>query len=223
MRHAFSLLTVVGLVVATGSSAHAQGAPIKLPDPARRGTVSVEEALQARRSVRAYADTPLTLAELGQILWAAQGITADNGHRTAPSAGALYPLELYVVAGNVTGLPAGVYKYRPQSHELVPHLNGDQRATLARAAVRQAWVAQIPAMLAITAVPERTRARYGDRTDRFVAIEVGHVGQNVYLEAVALGLGTVMAGAIVDDSVAAVLKLDPAERPLAVMPLGKAR
>jgi SagB-type dehydrogenase family enzyme len=223
MRHAFSLLTVVGLVVATGGSADGQGAPIKLPDPVKRGTVSVEEALQTRRSVRTYADTPLTLAQLGQILWAAQGITAANGHRTAPSAGALYPVELYVVVGNVTGLPAGVYKYRPDGHELMPHLDGDVRATLARAAVRQGWVTQAPVTLAITAVPERTRVRYGDRTDRFVAIEVGHVGQNVYLEAVALGLGTVMAGAITDDSVAAVLKLDPAERPLAVMPLGKAR
>jgi SagB-type dehydrogenase family enzyme len=223
MRHAFAAFVTLATLIASATVVRAQATPIKLPDPMKRGTVSVEEALQARRSVRAYADTPLTLAQLGQILWAAQGITADNGHRTAPSAGALYPLELYVVVGNVTGLPAGVYKYRPQGHELVPHLDGDLRATLARAAVRQAWVAQIPAMLAITAVPERTRARYGDRTDRYVAIEVGHVGQNVYLEAVALGLGTVMAGAITEDSLAAVLKLDPAERPLAVMPLGKAK
>jgi SagB-type dehydrogenase family enzyme len=223
VRYAFRALLAVSFLVAPATAIRAQATPIKLPDPMKRGTVSVEEALQSRRSVRSYADTPLTLAQLGQVLWAAQGITAANGHRTAPSAGALYPLELYVVVGNVTGLPAGVYKYRPDGHELVPHLDGDVRATLARAAVRQGWVTQAPVTLAITAVPERTRVRYGDRTDRFVAIEVGHVGQNVYLEAVALGLGTVMAGAITDDSVAAVLKLDPAERPLAVMPLGKAR
>jgi SagB-type dehydrogenase family enzyme len=223
MRHVLGAFLVAAFLAAPATAVRAQVAPIKLPDPVKRGTVSVEEALQARRSVRAYADSPLTLAQLGQILWAAQGITAANGHRTAPSAGALYPLELYVVVGNVTGIPAGVYKYRPQGHELVPHLDGDVRATLARAAVRQGWVAQIPAMLAITAVPERTRVRYGERTDRFVAIEVGHVGQNVYLEAVSLGLGTVMAGAITDDSVAAVLKLDPAERPLAVMPIGRPR
>lgn len=223
MRFAFGAFLTVATLVAPATAVCAQAAPIKLPEPARRGTVSVEEALQARRSVRAYADTPLTLTQLGQILWAAQGITAANGHRTAPSAGATYPLELYVVVGNVTGLPAGVYKYRPQGHELVPHLGGDQRAALARAAVRQGWVTQAPATLAITAVPERTRSRYGDRTDRFVAIEVGHVGQNVYLEAASLGLGTVMAGAITDDSVAAVLKLDPAERPMAVMPIGNAR
>jgi SagB-type dehydrogenase family enzyme len=223
MRHALSVFLVVSLVVAPLSAARTQGAPIKLPDPAKRGTVSVEEALQTRRSVRAYADAPLTLAQLGQILWAAQGITSADGHRTAPSAGATYPLELYVVVGNVTGLSAGVYKYRPQGHELVPHLDGDQRATLARAAIRQGWVTQAPVTLAITAVSERTRARYGERTDRFVAIEVGHVGQNVYLQAVSLGLGTVMAGAIAEDSLAAVLKLDPAERPLAAMPIGKAR
>jgi SagB-type dehydrogenase family enzyme len=223
MKCALGTLLATSLLVAPLSLARSQGAPIKLPDPAKRGTVSVEEALQARRSVRAYADTPLTLAQLGQILWAAQGITSADGRRTAPSAGATYPLELYVVAGSVTGLPAGVYKYRPLGHELVPHLDGDVRAALARGAVRQAWVAQIPAMLAITAVPERTRTRYRDRTDRYVAIEVGHVAQNVYLQAVALGLGTVVAGSFVDDSVAAVLKLDPAERPLAVMPLGMAR
>ncbi len=223
MRYVPTALMAIPLLIIPMKTARTQAAPIELPAPVTRGTVSVEEALQARRSVRAYADTPLTLAQLGQILWAAQGITSADGHRTAPSAGATYPLELYVVVGNVTGLPAGVYKYRPQGHELVPHLDGDVRATLARAAVRQGWVTQAPVTLAITAVPERTRARYADRTDRFVAIEVGHVGQNVYLEAVALGLGTVMAGAIVDDSVAAVLKLDPAERPLAVMPLGKAK
>jgi SagB-type dehydrogenase family enzyme len=223
MRNPLSAFLVISLVVAPLSATRAQDAPIKLPDPAKRGTVSVEEALQTRRSVRAYADAPLTLAQLGQVLWAAQGITSADGHRTAPSAGATYPLELYVVVGNVTGLSAGVYKYRPQGHELVPHLDGDQRATLARAAIRQGWVTQAPVTLAITAVPERTRARYGDRTDRFVAIEVGHVGQNVYLQAVSLGLGTVMAGAIAEDSLAAVLKLDPAERPLAAMPIGKAR
>jgi SagB-type dehydrogenase family enzyme len=219
----FHTVLLASTIVVAPIPAHSQGAPIKLPDPVTHGTVSVEQALAARRSVRAYADEPITLQQLGQILWAAQGITSANGQRTAPSAGATYPLELYVVAGNVTGLPAGVYKYRPQGHELVPHLEGDVRATVARAAVRQGWVAQIPAMLAITAVAERTRARYGDRADRFVAIEVGHVGQNVYLEALSLGLATVLAGAIVDDSVAAVLKLDPGERPMAVMPLGRAR
>jgi len=223
MRFAFGALLTVLMLLAPATAISAQATPIKLPDPAKRGTVSVEEALQARRSVRAYADAPLTLAQLGQILWAAQGITAADGHRTAPSAGATYPLEIYVVVGNVTGLPAGVYKYRPQGHELVPHLDGDVRATLARAAVRQGWVTQAPATLAITAVAERTRTRYRDRTDRFVAIEVGHVGQNVYLQAVSLGLGTVMAGAIVEDSLAAVLKLEASERPLAVMPIGKAR
>jgi SagB-type dehydrogenase family enzyme len=223
MRNPLSVFVVISLVVAPLSATRAQGAPIKLPDPAKRGTVSVEEALQTRRSVRAYADAPLTLAQLGQILWAAQGITSADGHRTAPSAGATYPLELHVIVGNVTGLPAGVYRYRPQGHELVPHLDGDQRARLARAAIRQGWVTQAPVTLAITAVSDRTRTRYGDRTDRFVAIEVGHVGQNVYLQAVSLGLGTVMAGAIAEDSLAAVLKLDAGERPLAAMPIGKAR
>jgi SagB-type dehydrogenase family enzyme len=224
MRRALSVLITISLAMAPTKAVRSQAAPaIRLPAPASRGDVSVEEALRTRRSVRAYQDEPITLAQLGQLLWAAQGITDTEGHRTAPSAGARYPIELYVAAGNVTGLPAGVYKYRPREHDLLPHLAGDRRGALAQSAVRQAWIPQAPAILAITAVAERTRERYRDRTDRYVAIEVGLVGENVYLQATALGLSTVMVGAFQDDSVAAVLALDPAERPLALMPVGRAQ
>lgn len=197
--------------------------PIALPAPSVRGSTSVEEALQARRSVRELADEPLALAELGQLLWAAQGINRPDGHRTAPSAGARYPIELYVIAGRVTGLPAGVYRYRAAEHDLVPHLAGDRRAALVEAAVRQDWIARAPAVLAITSVDERTRTRYGDRTERYVAIETGAVGENVYLQAAALGLGTTMVGAFQDDRIADVLQLDRATRPLALMPVGRPR
>jgi SagB-type dehydrogenase family enzyme len=127
------------------------------------------------------------------------------------------------VAANVTDLPVGVYKYRPREHDLVRHLDGDQRPHLVQAAVRQEWIAQAPIVLAIASVDERTRARYGDRTDRYVAIEVGHVAQNVYLQAATLGLGTTIVGAFQDDSVAAILRLDRAERPVALLPVGKPR
>jgi SagB-type dehydrogenase family enzyme len=221
MRHALVVLPVA-LVVIPMHSALTQAPPaISLPAPATRGAMSVEEALRARRSVRTLQDAPLSLAQLGQLLWAAQGVTDAEGHRTAPSAGARYPIELYVVAANVTDLPVGVYKYRPREHDLTRHLDGDQRSRLVQAAVRQEWITQAPVVIAITSVDQRTRARYGDRTDRYVAIEAGHVGQSICLQAVALGLGTTMVGAFQDDSVAAVLRLDRAERPVVLVPVGR--
>jgi len=205
-------------------SARSQAAEaVTLPAPVSEGTMSVEEALRTRRSVRALRDDALPLSQLGQLLWAAQGITDAEGHRTAPSAGARYPIELYVVVANVRDLQPGVYRYRPHEHTLTPHLTGDVRARLVQAAVQQEWIAQAPAIITITAVDERTRTRYRDRTDRYVAIEVGAVGQSVYLQATALGLGTTMVGAFQDENVSAVLQLDRSERPLALMPVGKPR
>jgi SagB-type dehydrogenase family enzyme len=223
MRTLTTILLAMPLILPL-SPAYAQDtSPIPLPPPVTRGAMSVEEALAARRSVRAYREEPLALAQLGQLLWAAQGITDADGHRTAPSAGARYPIELFVLAGNVTGLSAGVYRYRPADHALLPHLSGDLRQRLVDAAARQDWITQTAAVLVITSVDERTRARYRDRTDRYVAIEAGHVGQNVYLQAVALGLGTTMVGAFQDDSVCVLLALDRAERPVALMPVGRPR
>jgi SagB-type dehydrogenase family enzyme len=223
MRFALVVLPMA-LVVTPMHSARSQTAEaVTLPAPASQGTMSVEEALRTRRSVRTLRDDALPLAQLGQLLWAAQGITDAEGHRTAPSAGARYPIELYVVVANVADLSPGVYKYRPQDHVLAPHLTGDVRGRLVQAAVQQEWIAQAPVIIAITSVDERTRARYRDRTDRYVAIEVGAVGQSVYLQATALGLGTTMVGAFQDENVTAVLQLDRAERPLALMPVGTPR
>lgn len=183
----------------------------------------MEEALRTRRSVRAFRSEALTLAQLGQLLWAAQGITDADGHRTAPSAGARYPIEIYVVAGDVPDLAAGVYRYRPAEHALDSHLSADVRAGLAAAAAGQDWITQAPVVLAIASVDERTRVRYRDRTDRYVAIEAGHVGQNVYLQAAALGLGTTTVGAFQDERVAAVLQVERGERVLTLMPVGRPR
>jgi SagB-type dehydrogenase family enzyme len=216
-----TLLTVSYLVLPMRSAHPQAGQTIRLPTPESHGVMSVEEALHTRRSVRTLGDEALSLTQLGQLLWAAQGLTDAEGHRTTPSAGARYPLEIYVVAGNVADVPQGVYKYRPQQHALVPHLNGDYRSRLVEAAVQQDWIAGAPVVFVIASVDERTRARYRDRTSRYVAIEVGHVGQSVYLQATALSLGTTMVGAFQDDSVTAVLQLDRTERPLALMPMGK--
>jgi SagB-type dehydrogenase family enzyme len=161
------------------------------------------------------------LADVGQVLWAAQGITNDRGYRTTPSAGALYPLEVYVVAGSVVDLEAGVYRYRPDGHLLVRIGGGDRRADLQAAAVDQASVGDAPATLVIAAVPERTTAKYGERGTRYVAMEAGHAAENVYLQAAALNLGTVAIGAFDDDRVEEILMLPKNATPLYLMPVGR--
>jgi len=196
---------------------------IELPLPKLEGNMSVEEAIASRRSVRSYENVPLTLEQISQILWSAQGITDVNKEfRASPSAGALYPLELYLVVGEdgVKKLEAGVYHYNPKSHTLEMTMRGDLRGPLSDACLGQAWVKEAPACIVITAVYERTTSVYGDRGIRYVHIEVGHVGQNIYLQATALGLGTVAVGAFHDDEVKDVLGLPEDEEPLYVMPIG---
>lgn len=217
--------SVLGCIDVTGGDTQVPdaGESIDLPDPRREGDVAVERALETRRSVREYADKPLSLAALAQLAWAAQGITGPAGYRTAPSAGALYPLELYVVAGEVLGLEAGVYRYVPAEHRLVRHAGGDPRGAVARAAQMQGWIADAPAILVLAGVTERSAGRYGDRAARYVSMEVGHAAQNVYLQAEALGLGTCMVGAFRDWQLKRVLALSEAEEPLALLPVGTPR
>lgn len=191
-----------------------------LPPPRPASAVSVEEALASRRSDRHFADAPLTLADAAQLLWAAQGITRAEGLRTVPSAGALYPLEIYLVVGTVATVPAGVYRYLPEHHRLVPAVSGDLRRELASAAFHQNWIAEAPAILAIAAVIRRTRLKYGERGERYVHIEAGHAAQNVCLQAVALGLGTTIIGAFADAEVKRLLGLTE-EEPLLLVPVGK--
>ena len=197
------------------------GDTIILPEPRNSGGISVEEALLERRSIRNYKNEALTLAEISQLLWAAQGITHPGGYRTAPSAGALYPLEVYVVAGNVDGLQAGIYKYRPQGHELKKVAEGDVRAELCAAALDQECIEDGAAVLVFAAVYERTTWKYGERGVRYVHMEVGHAAQNVHLQAVSQGLGTVVVGAFDDDGVEKLLQMQDDERALCIMPVGK--
>jgi SagB-type dehydrogenase family enzyme len=193
---------------------------IKLPKPELDGDMAVERALRYRRSGRDYSRKPLDLAALSQLLWAAQGITNRVGDRTAPSAGALYPLELYVAAGEVEDLPTGVYKYRPQGHQLVEHAAGDVRSKLATHAWRQSWVKAAPAIIVFTTVPERVTDEYGKDAIRYVYMEVGHAAQNLHLQAVALGLATVVVGALDEPRVRATLALEKEEIPQVLMPIG---
>jgi SagB-type dehydrogenase family enzyme len=194
---------------------------IQLPEPEYAGSISIEEALLKRRSVRSYKDGPLTIAEVSQLLWAAQGITDRGGLRTAPSAGALYPLELYIAAGRVTGLPEGVYKYKPHDHKLTRVVKGDKRNELCNAALGQSPVKTAPAVIVFAAVYERTTLKYGDRGVQYVHIETGHAAQNVSLQAAALNLGTVAIGAFHDDLVRKVMNMADRERPLYIMPVGR--
>ena len=217
---------------------------IKLPEPRPDSKTSVEAALRGRRSVREFKREALTLAEVSQVLWATQGITDPEGKRTAPSAGALYPLEVLLVVGKSAGegerpgepkhpeklllagtpaLPTGVYRYRPWGHDLVCVAEGDKRAQLAVAALDQDWLTDAPITIVIAAVYERTARKYRQRAERYVHMEIGHAAQNVHLQAVALDLGTVVVGAFDDAEVKRVLTLADNEQPLCLMPVGKVR
>jgi SagB-type dehydrogenase family enzyme len=191
---------------------------IQLPAPARSGVVSLEEALAQRRSVREFLRGELTPRQLSQLLWAAQGITSQEGHRTAPSAGALYPLEMYVV------VPAGLYHYTPLRHQLNLVSAGDFRRPLFRAALEQKAIIEASAVFVIAAVYERTAQKYGPaRGERYVHLEAGHAAQNLLLEAVALGLGAVPMGAFQDAEVKKLLELPRNYEPLYLIPVGTPR
>ncbi|MBL8612422.1 MAG: SagB/ThcOx family dehydrogenase [Myxococcales bacterium] len=198
------------------SAASAAEGGVALPAPRSSGAMSVEAAIAARRSSRSFSGAPLTDAELGQLLWAAQGVTEPTqGLRAAPSAGALYPLVVYVVSAE------GVRRYEPQGHGLARVAAGDRRPALAKAALSQPAVAAAPVSLVVVGVVSRTRAKYGDRAERYAAMEAGHAAQNVLLQATALGLGAAPIGAFDDDAIRAVLQLDASATPFYVVPVGR--
>ena len=185
----------------------------------------MEEAIARRRSVRRYRRESLSLSQLSQVLWAAQGITSADGLRAAPSAGATYPLEVYVFVGRdgVEGLEQGIYHYDVEDHSLSLHKGGDLRGQLSVAALDEEFIAQAPVDIVICALYERTSWRYGTRAERYVHMEVGHVGENIHLQAAALGLAVVMVGAFYDEEVSKVMGLEKEVKPLYIIPLGKPR
>jgi SagB-type dehydrogenase family enzyme len=205
---------------------------IKLPSPQSKGKVSLEETILRRRSVRRFRREALNLPQLGQILWSAQGITGSRGFRATPSAGATYPLEIFAVIGKqgvILGeqeqaseeLPAGIYRYEPESHSLSLHRATDLRPAVARASLDQEFIVQAPVAIVICARYDRTSSRYGRRAERYVHMEVGHAGENIHLQAVALGLATVEVGAFSDKEVKEVLGLEERVEPLYIMPVGR--
>jgi len=183
--------------------------------PKTVGKMTLEESLYHRRSEYSFATAYLSSEQISQLLWAAQGITDPNwGFRTAPSAGSAYPLELYLVK------PEGVYHYTPNSHTLELHIKGDKRPSLVRASLGQGFIGDASVCIIITAVYDRTREKYGLRTDRYVQMEAGHAAQNILLQATAMGLGATPVGSFWDDVIMSTLELPYGYDPLYIIPVG---
>ena len=197
---------------AGGSQSRDPGGRIPLPvDFSDRG-LSVEEAIEQRRSIRSYSRVPMTPAELSRLLHRADGITdPSTGFRAAPSAGALYPLEIHAFANNVEGVPRGIYRYDVRGHSLERVAAGDFRPRLLAAAIGQSVVVDAAVVLVLSAVFERTRQKYRERSYRYILMECGHVAQNVYLAATSMGLGACVVGAFLDDALNGLLGLDGEE------------
>jgi SagB-type dehydrogenase family enzyme len=187
---------------------------LALPPPQTAGGTDLWDVLATRRSVRRFQSAPLTQAELSQLLWAAQGITRraeGYGFRTAPSAGALYPVETYLVLHSVEGVESGVYHYAVETHELEQLRSGDYRLEVAGAALDQGMAAQGKVVFVWTAVFARSKWKYRQRAYRYVYLDAGHIAANVALAAVALGLGSCQVGALYDDEANALLGIDGEE------------
>ncbi len=202
---------------------------IELPAPNKKGIMSVEESLQKRRSIRQYKNISLSLEQISQVLWAAYGVSDAESFRgiklkTAPSAGATFPLEIYLMAGNVEGIESGLYKYHPEEHGLTLHLSGDIRDKVASACLGQRMLKDAPASVIYNAVFDRTASRYGQRgIDRYVCMDLGHSAQNVYLQTTAIGLATCAIGAFDDDKLSKIIKPLDNEEVLYLMPFGYAK
>lgn len=197
---------------------------IFLPKPQTKGTVSLEETLYTRRSHRRFSSDALQLQEISQILWAAQGITDKTKEfRTAPSAGALYPLDIYLIAGQINDIPSGIYRYIPAKHALERTLAGDQRDALYKASLEQSSVRQAPASILIVSVWNRITEKYGNRGRQYALLEAGHVGQNIMLQCVALNLASLPIGAYYDEQVHRVVNLRKGEDPVYLFPVGRKR
>ena len=215
--NALPLLTIL-LIVCGNSSGQLPSIP--LPSSQNTG-VSLDEVISARRSVRSFTESGLTLEELSALLFAAQGVTSTSGFRTAPSAGATYPLHIYVAVLHVDSMQPGIYLYIPEENSLMPVAEGNRLPELGEAAHGQPCVSAAPAVIAITADFSRTTSVYGDRGESYVFMEVGHAAQNIYLTCTAMDLGTVAVGAFDDQLVAAVLELPDDRTPVYLMPVGE--
>ncbi|MFH1353287.1 MAG: protein-L-isoaspartate(D-aspartate) O-methyltransferase [bacterium] len=195
---------------------------VVLPAPEYKGKISVEEAISKRKSVRSYKEEPLSISEVAQMLWAAGGKRTDatsGASRTFPSAGGRYPFEIYLFAGNVKGIPPGLYRYEWEEHRLKIMQEGDLRKDLAAACIGQDFINDAPATIVFTGIEKKLRSGYGERGIRYSVMDIGHAGQNIYLQAGALGLGTCAVGAFNDEALKKLVGVK-GEMPLYVFPFG---
>ncbi|MHC4444959.1 MAG: SagB/ThcOx family dehydrogenase [Planctomycetota bacterium] len=209
---AIILVTVTVTPMVTGSADHKNKI---LPPPDLTGKMSVQQALMLRRSCREFSDKPLTVKQIGQLCWAGQGITdKDKGFRTAPSAGALYPIELYMVTAQ------GIDRYNPKEHSLQRYMTGNHKKALQTAGLDQESIGRVPVCFVITAVVERTAKKYGKKAEQYCMQESGHVAQNILLQATALKLAGLPIGGYKDQQVTDLLKLPKNHRVLYILPIG---
>ncbi|MFO8053298.1 MAG: SagB/ThcOx family dehydrogenase [Candidatus Omnitrophota bacterium] len=197
---------------------------IQLPQPEHKGDLSVEEAIFNRQSRRSFKDAPLKLPEISQILWAAGGKNVDTAtgpSRTFPSAGGIYPQQFYLSANKISGLDQGIYRYSWSKHQLILIKKGNYSQQLSAAALGQQVVTQAPATIIITALYEKTTQKYGQRGEKYVLIDTGFAGENIYLQSESLGLATVAVGAFSEQEVSKILDLETTQTPLLIMPIGK--
>ena len=192
---------------------------IELPPPSKEGGISVEEAISKRRSIRRYSKEPLILREISQILWSASGVTSTTGYRAAPSAGATYPIEIYILIINAEDINPGLYQYNYNNHSINFYRNIESLKPFVSAALGQDFVSEASINIIISAEFSRTTMIYGNRGYRYVWMEAGHIAENIHLQAESLGLGTVIIGAFYDDKIKRFLNIK--EEPLCIMPIGK--
>lgn len=191
---------------------------IMLPEPVTKGNISLEETLMRRKSVRQFQNRKLNPEQVSQLMWSAQGINRKGTQfKTCPSAGATYPLTAYGVTEE------GIFRYIPEGHKLIKIMDGDHREALSRACLGQKCVLEAPLSIIFTAVYENTTGRYGDRGIMYVHMEAGHAAQNIHLQAVALGLGSVPVGAFSDEDVSKIIRCKNQEIPIYIIPVGYAR
>ena len=220
-RWVWMILCSLGAISLLGMKMNQTSIP--LPKPSFDGSVSVEKAIKERRTIRDFQEKALPLAHLSQLLWASQGITdPKEGKRAAPSGGALFPLDIYLIVGEkgVEGTEAGIYHYLPEKHLISLLSKGDRRKEIASASLWQMWMARAPVIVIITAEYRRITGKYGERGIRYALMEVGHVGQNLFLQAGALGLGAGIVGAFNDADVSKVIGGPSQHEPLLIMPVG---
>jgi SagB-type dehydrogenase family enzyme len=212
-----TMLCQTGMVLTSSQAQEQKTATgvIDLPQPVTDGSISIEKALSERRSVRSYSDKPLSLTDVSQILWAAQGITEPKrGLRTAPSAQASYLMKIYLLAGKVTDISMGMYQYQPLGHRLVKIADGDIKTTLYNAAPQKP-INNAPAAIVITGLSKKAKNPF------WIYLEAGHIAQNICLESVSRNIGTLTMAGFNPEEVKKALKLPDDEQPVYIMPIGR--